>query len=1275
MKIKKIVFLISIIVIFSIIVTSIVPTKATNGDNSELSVSYRTHVQNIGWQNYVQNGEIAGTEGESKRLEAINIKLLNNPNNIKIKYQVHIQDIGWQEWKSNDEMAGTSGQKKRLEAIKICLENTTDYSIMYRVHVQELGWQDWKTDGELAGTSGQAKRLEAIQIKIIKKEKLGKLYIDTPGSGSTFYKSEAKKINITGWKMSNIKEAALRIYVDNKEIQSKITLNERADVLKAITGYGTELENPKPGYSIDLDATNLTGGRHTVKLSLYAGDTILDEKTIVINIDTDLHIKYQTHIQYVGWQGWKLDEEVSGTSGQNLRVEALKIQLINAPENTHVKYRAHIQNIGWQEWKTDGELAGTSGQSLRIEAMQIVIEGTDEYTAVYRTHIQNVGWQGWKTNGELAGTSGQSLRIEAMQIRIAEKEKLGKLYIDTPGSGSIFYKSETKKISVTGWKMSNIKEAALRVYVDNKEIQSKITLNERADVLKAITGYGTELENPKPGYSIDLDATNLTGGRHTVKLSLYAGDTILDEKTIVINIDTDLHIKYQTHIQYVGWQGWKLDEEVSGTSGQNLRVEALKIQLINAPENTHVKYRAHIQNIGWQEWKTDGELAGTSGQSLRIEALQIVIEGLEDYIVEYKSNVENKGWQQWASTGMTSGTVNQSLRVEALKIRIVKSENTVVPQVKYSNYTTKSGWSEYLKNGATLGSEEGTLKIEALKIALENVKGSASIKYQVHSAHVGWQDYVSNNAQAGVTEETKAIEAIRIKADELNGYSIEYRVFVNGIGWQDWVHDGEMAGTTGESKQIGAIQIRINIDTYIHNDSNYEDINTAKYPGYKELLDKLQTAHPTWSLKLLYTGLNFGNAVYGEYSNHSANLVPASSGSEWICPVCGTKLYDTGWYGASDKAIAYYMDPRNFLNDNNIFQFLDANKYEPTSVSLEGTQVNVNGTFLQNYASDINTACKNQGVNPYYVISRLIQENGKNGSTTSKGMDGGDGKTYYNPFNIGASGNGRAQVIANALAKAKANGWDTMEKALEGGIVFLKANWLDNYQNTLYQNRFDIDSTNGTSLYSHQYMQNLSAAYSEGNLLKGYYSNAGKTDSNLTFIIPVYEGMSASPSPRPSEGTSSEEFPMNVVVNTESSALTLRSGASTSSSSIAKYAKGTVLLSVRRGINSTWQHVVTKDGKVGYMSGEYLKQVADEKTCNYRAHIKTQSSGGLNVRTGPSTTEGFSKVDYLPDYTQITVIDDSTYKGYEGSDWVQWSRIILTDGRQAFVPSSYVVKD
>lgn len=87
-----------------------------------------------------------------------------------ICYTTHIQDIGWQNQVKDGEMAGTEGQSKRLEAIQIKLENTQDYSIEYRVHVQDIGWQDWVKDGKTSGTEGQSKRLEAIQIRIISKE-------------------------------------------------------------------------------------------------------------------------------------------------------------------------------------------------------------------------------------------------------------------------------------------------------------------------------------------------------------------------------------------------------------------------------------------------------------------------------------------------------------------------------------------------------------------------------------------------------------------------------------------------------------------------------------------------------------------------------------------------------------------------------------------------------------------------------------------------------------------------------------------------------------------------------------------------------------------------------------------------------------------------------------------------------------------------------------------------------------------------------------------------
>ena len=71
----------------------------------------------------------------------------------------------------NDEMSGTSGQSKRLEAIRIKLtdELAENYDIYYRVHAQEFGWLGWAKNGESAGTEGYSYRLEAIQIVVTAK--------------------------------------------------------------------------------------------------------------------------------------------------------------------------------------------------------------------------------------------------------------------------------------------------------------------------------------------------------------------------------------------------------------------------------------------------------------------------------------------------------------------------------------------------------------------------------------------------------------------------------------------------------------------------------------------------------------------------------------------------------------------------------------------------------------------------------------------------------------------------------------------------------------------------------------------------------------------------------------------------------------------------------------------------------------------------------------------------------------------------------------------------
>lgn len=137
------------------------------------TVSYRTHVQTFGWQNFVQNGVMSGTVGQAKRLEGIEINLSGLSGVAgNVEYRTHIQTYGWEApWKRNGEMSGTSGEAKRLEAIQIRLTGqlAEEYDIYYRVHAQTFGWMGWAKNGEQAGTAGYAYRLEGIQIVLVEK--------------------------------------------------------------------------------------------------------------------------------------------------------------------------------------------------------------------------------------------------------------------------------------------------------------------------------------------------------------------------------------------------------------------------------------------------------------------------------------------------------------------------------------------------------------------------------------------------------------------------------------------------------------------------------------------------------------------------------------------------------------------------------------------------------------------------------------------------------------------------------------------------------------------------------------------------------------------------------------------------------------------------------------------------------------------------------------------------------------------------------------------------
>lgn len=165
--------LVAISLIVIILLTSSLAYIISRADESA-GIQYRAHVAYNGWLPWQNDGETAGTVGESRRMEAIKIKLTGSMSGSVI-YQAYVRGEGWQSEVKDGETAGTEGLLKQMEAIKIRLEGTVaeNYNVLYRVHLKNKGWQDWVSNGAMAGSDTEALRIEAIEIKLERIETVG----------------------------------------------------------------------------------------------------------------------------------------------------------------------------------------------------------------------------------------------------------------------------------------------------------------------------------------------------------------------------------------------------------------------------------------------------------------------------------------------------------------------------------------------------------------------------------------------------------------------------------------------------------------------------------------------------------------------------------------------------------------------------------------------------------------------------------------------------------------------------------------------------------------------------------------------------------------------------------------------------------------------------------------------------------------------------------------------------------------------------------------------
>ncbi|HCA21871.1 MAG TPA: hypothetical protein DEO87_05805 [Lachnospiraceae bacterium] len=354
-------------------------------------------------------------------------------------------------------------------------------------------------------------------------------------------------------------------------------------------------------------------------------------------------------------------------------------------------------------------------------------------------------------------------------------------------------------------------------------------------------------------------------------------------------------------------------------------------------------------------------------------------------------------------------------------------------------------------------------------------------------------------------------------------------------------------------------------DSYVYaaDDKFEEQMNKEGFPeSYKPYLREMHAQHPSWVFKAKKTGLSWNdvmegeknipgrvnNLIYGSYYYPHYNWRSTSVGYNWS--IDSYSPYDGSvWYAASDDILAYYLDPRTYLDEEFVFAF-ETLDYQKGYQNINGIEAILEDSFMYNttpaelfkrmlgsdvassrpamqgddkkFSQIILEAAEAYGVSAYHLASRIRLEMGSSAGVASLG----NSTSYngiYNYFNIGAFDSSVGEAVLNGLRFAAGSGsygrpWDSVYKAIMGGAAYLAEDFISEGQNTIYTQKFNV--TNKYCLFYNQYMSNIQAPATEASLEYDAYVSKRLIDSSFVFEIPVYSDMPESAVVKPADSGS-----------------------------------------------------------------------------------------------------------------------------------------------------------
>lgn len=442
-----------------------------------------------------------------------------------------------------------------------------------------------------------------------------------------------------------------------------------------------------------------------------------------VEVDDLNIIKVSSHMQTYGWMSEVSNGYQSGVTGESKRMEAIKIRIENGYGDLGVTYSTFADGTGWQQAVSNGAVSGTEGKSIPIQAIKIELTGAQakNYDVYYRTHCQAYGWLGWAKNGAPAGSQGYGKRMEAIQIAVVAKGSAA------PGSESNSFVLKPTTVTYRtyvagqGWT-----EAAQNGAVSGTTGESKALEAIQVNVDSGMYSGGVK-------YDTYMQAYRWTGEKENNQIAGLAGNGKRMEAvkiSLTGEIAQHYDIYYRVHSQTFGWLGWAKNGAPAGTADYSKQVEAIQIQLVEkskqAPGNTEdafrqslISYKTHVQAYGWGTTVYDGDLSGTTGQSKRMEAITLSLSGTSDQSeLQYQVHMQTYGWQDdWTTGGNIAGTTGQAKRLEAIRIKLTGTM-AIKYDIYYRVHTQTYGWLGWAKNGAPAGTEGLSKRLEAIEVVL-----------------------------------------------------------------------------------------------------------------------------------------------------------------------------------------------------------------------------------------------------------------------------------------------------------------------------------------------------------------------------------------------------------------------------------------------------------------------------------------------------------------------------------------------------------------------------